>query len=174
MNFDDHYQLGYVVKSHGLNGEITIFLDVEDPGYYRGLDLLFLLKGGQLIPHFLESFKVTGDKAMVKIEDYDSRDKADQLIGASVYLPLKYLPELEKDEYYLHQLLGFDIWQGKELLGKVEQFYDLGSQTLLSTTFKGKEIMIPTHQDILKEVDLSNARIEVILPDGLLDLDVIS
>lgn len=170
MNFDDHYQLGYVVKSSGLNGELTIFLDVDDPGYYDSLDLLFLEQNGHLVPHFIERIRITGDKARVKFEEFDTKDEAEKLIGCAIHLPIKYLPKLESGEFYLHQLIGAEICSRGSVIGVVEQFYDLGTQTLLSTTIKGKEVMIPTNKDILKSVDLANARVEVELPEGLLDL----
>jgi len=38
MTIDDCYQLGYIVKTHGLKGEVQIYLDVDAPSDYRNLE----------------------------------------------------------------------------------------------------------------------------------------
>ena len=38
MGFDDCYQLGNVVKTHGLRGEVVIFLDVDHPELYQKME----------------------------------------------------------------------------------------------------------------------------------------
>ena len=139
MDFDGYYQLGYVVKSYGLKGEVIIHLDVDDPGHYSGLDLLFLATSGELIPYVVEKIQIQSNKARVKLEEFEMVEKAEEIISLSVYLPDTYLPELAPGEYYLHQLIGFDIYENNKKLGTVEQFYDLGKQTLLSASIEGKE-----------------------------------
>ena len=35
MNIDDCYQLGYIIKPHGLKGELQLLLDVDSPEDYQ-------------------------------------------------------------------------------------------------------------------------------------------
>lgn len=170
MSFDDYYQLGYVVKSHGLTGDVILFLDVSDPDHYHQLDVVFLENNGQLVPHFIKNIHINGDRARITFDEFDSKEKAETIVGMQAFLPTKYLPKLKKGQYYFHELVGFDIFSEGQLIGQVAEIYDLGSQTLLSTTLDGQEVLIPTNRDILQEVDLKNGTLTVSLPEGLIDL----
>jgi 16S rRNA processing protein RimM len=35
MNQNDCFYLGYVTKTFGYKGEVVIYLDVDDPSYYK-------------------------------------------------------------------------------------------------------------------------------------------
>ena len=170
MNYDGYYQLGHVLKTHGLAGNIIVFLDVADPSYYSDLDVIFLDQNGQLIPHFVKSISINQGKARIHLEDIDSLEMAETMVGSQVYLPIKYLPKLEGDDFYYHDLIGAEIYSENELLGTVDKIYDLGTNNLISTTIEGKEVMIPITPEIVHTVDLEKGKILVDLPDGLIDL----
>ena len=82
MQVDDCYQLGYVIKPHGLNGELQFLLDVDSPQEYSALESVFVLQGQQLVPFFIESIAVRGNKAIVALEEVESVDEARALKGA--------------------------------------------------------------------------------------------
>lgn len=170
MNFNDFFQLGHVAKTFGLVGEIVVILDVSDPTHYSNLDVIFINEQNQLVPHFVDSIRISFNKARISLEDLSTRDDASSMVGKEVYLPLKYLPKLKKGEYYYHDLIGFEVIHEDRTLGTVEKIYDLGTQDLFSIIIDGKEVMIPLNSDILKEVDLENDKIVVELPEGLIDI----
>jgi 16S rRNA processing protein RimM len=43
-------------------------------------------------------------------------------------------------------------------------------QILCSILYKGKEALIPVHEESLEKVDQKNRKVFVVLPDGLLDI----
>jgi 16S rRNA processing protein RimM len=47
MQKSECFSLGKITKPHGLKGEVTIWLDVDVPENYIGLDALFLEITGQ-------------------------------------------------------------------------------------------------------------------------------
>ena len=53
MRKDECYQLGHIVKTHGLKGMVTIDLDVDQPDEYSELESVFLEQSGNLIPFLL-------------------------------------------------------------------------------------------------------------------------
>ena len=57
MGFDDCYQLGNVVKTHGLRGELVIFLDVDHPELYQEMESVLVDMNGKLVPFFIETPK---------------------------------------------------------------------------------------------------------------------
>ncbi|MGY6558634.1 MAG: ribosome maturation factor RimM [Nitritalea sp.] len=172
MNIEQCFQLGYVAKVHGLQGEVQLKLDVDDPSPYEELEHLFLEINGRLVPYFLEHLVLQpGDRALTKFEDVEDVDTASALVGKGVYLPLSLLPPLAEDQYYYHDLVGFEVEDEQHgSIGTVDALYDLQTQNLLGVNYRGKEVLIPITDGILTRVDQRERKVYTRLPEGLLDL----
>lgn len=170
MKQDDCYQIGEVIKTHGLKGEVTILLDVDFPNEYQELESVFLLKGGKLVPFFIDTIQINANKALVKFEDIDAIEEASGLVKCEAYLPLTQLPKLPEGAYYFHDLVGCEVFENNVLIGSVKEVIDLSGNELLSVACGEKEVLIPIKDEILLNVSVKNKRLEVSLPEGLLDL----
>ncbi|WP_109833291.1 ribosome maturation factor RimM [Reichenbachiella versicolor] len=170
MKVEDCYQLGYVIKTHGLKGEVQLMLDVDDPSAYQELESVLILQGGALVPFFLEYIQVSGKKALAKFEETESIEEASPMVSCELFLPLEILPELPAGDYYYHQLIGLDLYNDDQLLGKVDQVYEIPPQNLISLIYNGVEVMIPINDEIIKRVDIKEGKIEAQLPEGLLEV----
>jgi len=172
MNKDQCFQIGRIAKVHGLRGEVNVVLDVDFPEDYEGLEHLFLEQKGRLVPFFLEHFVIQpGSRALAKFEELDSIEQVEMLVGSEVYLPLTELPQLEEDQYYYHELVGFEVIDDtKGLIGPVQVIYDLETQDLLGVTHQGKEVLIPIQDGIITKVDKAAKKVYCQLPEGLLDI----
>ncbi len=172
MNKEQCFQLGYVAKVHGLRGEVNVVLDVDYPEDYEDLKHLFIEQKGRLIPFFLEHFVLQpGNKALVKFEELNTIDQVEGLVGSEVYLPLTELQELDEDQYYFHELIGFEVFdETKGLIGPVQIVYDLETQDLLGVTHQGKEVLIPIQDGIILKVDKAAKKVFCQLPEGLLEI----
>ncbi|WP_370090053.1 ribosome maturation factor RimM [Ekhidna sp.] len=170
MRQDDCYQLGEVIKTHGLNGEVGISLDVDFPDEYQNLESVFLEQQGKLVPFFIDTLQINGGKALVKFEDIETVDDARNLLKAKLFLPLSTLPSLEEGQYYFHDLVGCEVAEGPKKLGIIKEVIDLNGNQLLSVDLNGREILIPLKDEILTHVDIAGKKVEVKLPVGLLDI----
>ncbi|WP_421763294.1 ribosome maturation factor RimM [Ekhidna sp.] len=170
MKQDDCYQLGEVIKTHGLNGEVSISLEVDFPNEYQNLESVFLEQQGKLVPFFIDTLQINRDKALIKFEDIDSLDDAKAIVKSKLYLPLNSLPELEPGQYYFHDLIGCMVFEGDAELGHIKEVIDLNGNQLLVVEAKEKEILIPLKDEILTHVDIPSKKVNVDLPDGLLDI----
>lgn len=173
MEIESCYQLGYVIRKHGLNGEVYILLDVDDPGYYENMESVFIAvhRDEMLVPFFIEHIAIAEDKALVKFEGVDTAEAAENLVSCNLYLPLEYLPPLDDHQFYFHDIIGYQVFDENEgQLGTVQQVYPVSAQNLLGVLYKGKEILIPVADEIIKKVDKKNKMFIVSLPEGLLDI----
>lgn len=170
MNVDDCFQLGAIVKTHGFKGEVVLHLDVDDPSEYRNLESMFLEQSGTLVPFFIEKSQLQGDKLRITFEDVADELTAKELVGASAYLPVEFLPELPGDEYYLHQVVGFIVLQGEDTLGEVFEIYDQGPNPLFGFKMGEHDVLIPFQDQFIQKVDKSKGEIHVNLPEGYLDI----
>ena len=173
MKIDACFQLGYITGTHGLSGEVHLFLDTDRPGNYKNLESVFLLQKGEatLIPFFVKSLKIKGDKAIVKFEEISSKDQARKLRGSALYLPLDHLPPLDGEDFYFHELVNWkviDVQLGE--LGFIVSVYHQSSQILLVMDYQDHEVLIPYTEEIVRGIDREHQQVRVSLPDGLLEV----
>ncbi len=170
MNFESCYQLGYVLKTHGLKGELVIIIDADNPQEYSEMESVFVEVNKKLVPFFIDRIQLNAGKAILKFEEIDSIDQAKEFKGARIYLPLDVLPDLEEG-YYFHELIGFKVIDSKEgELGEISGVFDSGSQDLIAMQYQEKEVLIPLTDEVVTTVDKQAKTIFTTLPDGLLDI----
>jgi 16S rRNA processing protein RimM len=171
MNIDDCYQLGFVTKTHGLQGNVVFLLDVDDPEEYQELDSVFIEVEQTLVPYFIDTIRLQKDKAIVSLEDVTTLESAAKLVGCRLFLPLDNLPELEEDQFYYHEIVGYRITdESLGELGEVATVYEVPHQHLIAMMYRGREVLIPVNDAIVKGVDHQKREISVSLPEGLLDI----
>ncbi len=168
----DCYRLGSIAKLHSFKGEVTIYLDVDEPLEYKELESVFVDFDDKLIPFFLEKIQLRNNGfAVVRFEDIKTERQAKKLVKCGLYLPLDTLPSLEGDEYYFHEIEGFKVEDEQEgPIGTVNQVLDLSNNPLISVDFNGNEILIPKQDQFIKEINWEKRIIFVSLPDGLIDM----
>lgn len=172
MDKESCYLLGYVVRTHGLKGELSIYLDVDYPEDYQELDSVFIELKGQLIPYIVTHINILQKgKVIVKLETIDSIDAAQALVGSSIYMPEDVLDELEEGEFYYHQITGYAIVDSKlGKLGHVRTVYTPNAQDLIAMDYEGNEVLIPVVDEIVDKANHETREIYVNLPEGLLDI----
>ena len=67
-------------------------------------------------------------------------------------------------------LLGYTIINNKEPLGEILELIEQPHQLLCRLEIKGKEVLIPLHEESLQKVNHKKKEVLVDLPDGLLEI----
>ena len=171
MTKDNCFELGKITKTHGLKGEVVLWLDVDFPEDYEDLESILLEERGELVPYFMGSYRLSGNRAIVKFEDIDTFEKAELMINLQAFLPLEDLPELDKNQFYYHEIIDYKVVD-KNLgeLGTVQTVHSMQAQDLLVMDYKGKEVLIPVISEIVFNADKEAKVLNVNLPDGLLEV----
>ena len=171
MNKESCYEIGFVTKPHGLNGAVTITLDVDNPLEYKNLESVFLEISGRLVPFFINHIQVRNNSAIVEFEEISSREQFQDIKSAKLFLPLEFLPQLPNDEFYYHEVIGFRVID-KNLgeLGIITGFNTSGPQPIMVMEYQEKEILIPASKEIVIKPNKNNQTMEVHLPEGLLEV----
>ena len=98
-------------------------------------------------------------------------EEASKLVGTAVYLPLELLPEKDGNDFYSHEVVGFLVVdEEKGELGNVREIIEYPTQSLIQIIKDGKEVLIPIHDDIIKEVNREEKKIYIKAPNGLIDM----
>lgn len=172
MNIDDCFQLGFIVKTHGVKGQVVAFFDVDYPEDYEDLESVFLEQGGRLVPFFIDAMEPQQKgRFIIRFEDIKTIEQAEKLRNTALYLPLDELPELEEDQFYFHDVIGYQIVDANYgELGTVKEFYDLPQQQLMAMDYMDQEMLIPVIEDIAMRADHMAKVLHINLPEGLLEV----
>lgn len=168
----DCFFVGKIVKKYSFKGELLIKLDTDEPEMFEDMDSVFIDLRNNLVPFFIESSQLHKSELLrIKFEDVDSEQDADALLKSDLYLPLEFLPKLDDDKFYFHEIIGFtveDVNFGK--VGIVKSVNDSTAQALFEIDRDGIEILIPMNDAFIKKVDKKKKLIIVDTPEGLIEL----
>jgi 16S rRNA processing protein RimM len=172
MQKEDCFYLGKIVKKYSYKGEVLAKLDTDQPELYEDLDSILIDLRNNLIPFFIEDSQLHKSELLrIKFEDIDTEQDADSILKSDLYLPLEFLPKLEGDKFYFHEVIGFtinDVNFGK--VGTIKSVNDNTAQALFEVDRDGIEILIPINDELIKKVDRKRKTILVQTPQGLIDL----
>lgn len=171
MTKEDCFYLGRVAKTHGIKGEVTIKLDVDDPSAYLNMKYFLLEINKVLTPFFVEKIVSSGDKYFVSIQDVHTVEAASALTGKEVFLPLEMLPKLSGKKFYYHEVKGFTVIdEEKGELGPIAEVIEYPTQAIIQVFKDGKEILLPILEQVIQKVDRKGKKLYVNAPEGLIDM----
>ena len=176
MKPDQLYKIGYVSKTHGLKGGVTITftgpLDSEE------IEFIHLEKDGSYKERKVESFSARPDQAFVKLEGIDSIEAAEKLKGSTVLIQKSNRRKKSAGEFYDDEIIGFSVVDGP--LGNIgmvtrmeynsRQGQGVSGLKFLVVKTKTKEILIPAGKPFIEKISLRTKKIHTTLPDGFLDI----
>lgn len=171
MKKEDCYFLGKITRRHGLQGNVFLKLDTDQPEMYNKLDSVFVEINGLLVPFFIAKQSWSKNETLI-ISFKNSTDAlVDQSIGKDVYLPLSTLPKLTGNKFYYHEVIGFEIREedGKSC-GNIESVNDQTAQHYFILNLAGKQIIIPIIKDWILELNREEKFLKMSLPEGLMDV----
>lgn len=171
---EDIVEIGKFQKTHALKGELNALLDVDE-GYIDDGNPLIVEMDGIFVPFYAESVRPKGSESfLIKLKDIDSSESAREFVNKSVYgLRIDLLdyfddPEMELKEDFL------DFVVIDSIAGEVGKIVDIDDSTdnvlFIVETPEGKTIYIPVAEEFITSIDRDRMRVEMTLPEGLLDL----
>lgn len=165
-----------ILRPHGRHGEVAAEILTDFPERLTKLKSAALWDG-RTEPRNLaiRSCWIShsrGGQAIFHFEASDSISSAERLVGLEVQIPLSERMALPAGSYYVSDLTGCEVCEkGGAALGKVREVQFAGAAPLLVVNSPRGELLIPLAQEICVHVDTAARRIEVVLPEGLLDLN---
>ena len=163
------FQIGFIQRTHGLKGELTCVIESELPE--ADLNAVFVEVDNRLIPYFIKSLSLQGNRSLMQLDDVETLEQARRLVGKSLYLQKTLRPRLARGAFYDDEITGFAVTdEALGDLGQVREVIDAGPNKLIAVDHGDKEVLIPVNGPFIKSINKSRKTITVELPDGFLDL----
>lgn len=136
------------------------------------MKLWALAKNGSRRELTVEAFWPHRNFLVYKFADIESISDAEALIGCELQVPAEQRARLEASWSYVSDLAGCAVYDYERELGRVSEVrFGAGEAPLLVVKAGAREYEIPFAEAYLKRVGLAEKRIEMALPEGMLELD---
>ncbi|MEE9562910.1 MAG: ribosome maturation factor RimM [Thermoanaerobaculia bacterium] len=160
-----------VRRPHGLRGEILVDLQSDVPGRLAPGDRIEVVsKNGERSVAQVSERRQHPRGTLIRLEGVDDRSQADLLRGALFEVQRHQTPPAPDGSYYYFELVGcqcVDSRQGE--LGQVTGVVEDGGGLILEISDGRQRILIPFVRDYVRTLDVVDGRIELELPEGLVE-----
>ncbi|MEG2348856.1 MAG: ribosome maturation factor RimM [Clostridia bacterium] len=161
--------IGQIVNIHGIKGEIKVYPYTDNVYNLCNLKEVFLdedLKKCCIV----KSARVHKEMLLMQIDGIDDANSALKYKGEYIYISKKSLPKLENDEYYIEDLVGFEVYDKDEKkIGKLSYIFNTGANDIYEIdTLDKTKIYLPAIHDVIKKIDIENKKIYVEIMEGLI------
>jgi len=145
--------------------------DVPDR-FYRGMKLWALDEVGGRRELQIEELWPHRGHLVLKFAGVDSISDAETLAVCELQVPVRERATLEPGWNYVSDLMGCVVFSGDREVGTIQNVqFGAGEAPLLIVSAGSKEYEIPYAEAYLEGVDLKNRRIQMLLPEGLLEVN---
>jgi 16S rRNA processing protein RimM len=180
---EDWVWLARIRRPQGRKGEVFAELLTDFPDKFAERKLLWLLPGTsgagsvaqprevELVTHWQHKGGI-----VLHFAGVDSISAAETLKGLIVAIPLSERGALGEDEVYIGDLIGcalIDVVGANPVtVGEIESVdQTAGPVALLVVRGAAGEVLIPFAKSFLRKIDLKAKRVEMALPEGLVELN---
>lgn len=171
MQKKDCYLLGRITRTHGLQGNLVLKLDTDQPEFYKKLEGIFIEINGLLVPFFVDKQQyLKSDTKLISFKN-STPQLLEQVVGREVYLPLESLPPLSGKSFYYHEVVGYRLIDTEgRVFGVVQSVNDQTAQHYFLLDLEGKQVIVPIIKDWIKDLNREEKIITMELPEGLLEV----
>ena len=170
---------GIVTEPHGIRGEIKVFPTTDDVTRFERYGELFVERNGKTPEESggrevrkITSVKYQKERVILKLEGIETRDDAELLRKAELYVHRSRSAPLKEGEFFTADLYGLQVFtEDGRKVGTVEDVLKTGANDVFSIRKEdGKELLLPKADAFVRNIDVEAGRMTVFLVPGIEDL----
>ena len=148
----DLLQVGAIIKTHGIKGEVKVFPLTDDVKRFKKLKEVILEPEKDNMILEIESVKFQKNLVILKFKGFDSINDIEMHVKKGIFVTRKDAVPLEEDEYFVADLIGLNVvTEDDEAFGVVKDV------RFKNKTFAGKLVMKDTSEEDRLTQELSKA-----------------
>lgn len=166
---EEFLQVGMITSTHGVRGEVKVFPTTDDAKRFRKLKEVFLDTGRGKLALEIESVKFFKQMVILKFKGIDTLDDVAKYRQAGLYVTRENAVKLGKDEYFIADLMGVEIYDEEDRrIGVLEDVLETGANDVyVIRRTDGGELLLPAIKQCVLDVDVQERRMKVHVLEGL-------
>lgn len=166
----DYLELGQIVGTHGIRGEIRINPWCDSPDFAKGFRTVYFDEKGTM-PVKVISSRPHGNIILMKLDGTDSVEAAEKLRNRVLYIRSSDIT-LPEGTWFIEELIGCDALDADDLhrYGTITDVSQTGANDVWHITDdNGKEFLIPSIKEVVISVDVSDNKALIRPLKGIFD-----
>ena len=162
-------QVGVISSTHGIRGEVKVFPTTDDAARFKKLKKVLLDTGKEQLELEVQSVKFFKQFVIVKFKGIDNINDIEIYKGKSLLVPREDAVALGKDEYYIADLIGMEVFTEEGRLGVLKDVMETGAnEVYIIDSDRHGEVLIPAIKQCILDVDIEGKRMKIRLMEGLI------
>ncbi len=162
-------QVGVITSTHGIRGEVKVFPTTDDAARFKKLKKVLLDTGKERLELEIQSVKFFKQFVIVKFKGIDNINDIERYKGKSLLVPRENAVPLKKDEYYIGDLIGMEVFTEEGRFGVLKDVMETGAnEVYIVDSDEHGEVLIPAIRQCILDVDVEGKRMKIRLMDGLI------
>ncbi len=168
---EDFFQVGVISSTHGIGGEVKVFPTTDDAARFKKLKEVILDTGKERLTLHIVQVRFFKQMVILKFREFQNINEVERFRGKSLYVSRKNAVKLQKDEYFIADIIGIRVYTEEgEDLGVLSDVIQTGANDVYTVKKEGeRELLIPAIKDCIRQVDVEAGRMTVRLLPGLRD-----
>ncbi len=164
-----YLELGQIVNTKGLKGEVKINSFTEDNTKFERISKVFIKRKETLKEYEIEKVGYNKNQVIIKFKNINTVEEAETLRNSYIVVDREIFGKLPEGVYYIADLIGLEVYtENNEYLGKVDDIFNTGSNDIYVVKDDlGKQKLLPGIDEVIKKIDLEEGKIIVNLIEGL-------
>ena len=165
----EYFEIGQIVNTFGIKGFVKVNPFTDDLERFNELKIIFVVKNKELIDMEIEEVKFHKHLVLIKFKGIEDINMAEKYKGCYLKIKREDARKLPKDTYFIADLIGIKVYDEEgNLLGKVDDIYNNKVHDIyVVKNDLGKQILLPSTKEVIKQIDVDEDRIVVHLIEGL-------
>lgn len=166
----EYFEVGQIVNTFGIKGQLKVKPFTDDMERFEELKTVYICKKNEMKKVEIEDVKYNKQCVLLKVKGIEDLTQAEKYKGLFLKIDRKDAKKLPKDTYFIADILGLEVYTDEgELLGKVDDIFPTGANDVYVVKDElGKQILLPSIPEVLKEIDLEKGKVIVHLIEGLI------
>lgn len=171
----DYLNVGKIVNTQGIKGEVRVIskTDFSEERYQVGNELVLFQENKEPISLVIKSYRKHKNFDLLSFEGHPNINDVEKYRDGILKISKEDVGELEENAFYYHEIIGLEVFDEEDKsLGTIKEILSPGANDVwvIGQNQKGKkDILIPYIESVVKQVDVENGRVDVEIPEGLID-----
>ena len=163
-----YMEIGKIVGTHGLKGHLKVEPWCDGIETYEYLSSVYI-DGNE---YKIESVKPHKNIFLLKLHGIDDINDAEKFRSVVITADRDQLPPLPEGTFYISDIIGLNVYDNDKYIGVIYDWIETGRNNVyVIKREKGKDVLIPAIDEVIKKIDIENKTMSVKLMEGMVQDD---
>ncbi|WP_068672416.1 ribosome maturation factor RimM [Oceanobacillus sp. Castelsardo] len=166
------FNVGKIINTHGIRGEVKVLRISDFDDRFQTGGILYLDNNkGEPLKLVIDGHRIHKGYDLLQFEGYHNINDVENFKGLFLKIKEEQLTELDDNEFYYHEIIGCEVHTTDDrYIGKIKEVLSPGANDVwVVKQLKGKDILVPYIEEVVKSVDIDAKNVTIEPMEGLLD-----